>query len=453
MASGYSGTTRPQGCSGCLIEAIERHDEHRLRNLLSATNVKYSDDYWVPRKTVFRFMAPFPNSIRRFPMLTTYSQNSEHQCAHPVVEETPVPGKPANIAMSVVLVSMLHTSAQFNAFQIVVESRKFDMNDSLIFHLWHIFDWALIIVDPAVMALLLDKGTESTDIDDPPNYFILLKTLKHFCSKHLERSLQAIEVHNALDWIIHRERGNLSFLSSLWYSGSLLGGFSGSKLVWLLARLKALCRMSLCFDTRDCLFNTLYCSFRPLRKLTNNCLRKNKSVLLALTDMFCIISNADNEYYVGQLILCGLIGVCNDYPDDSPVLSELIYELLNNKMESLRWESLFRIARQLLALALFRQRGAVLFLFYLKIFFKISEEEERKFPVDNVLSLRTEFFRNPLSLLQLSRAAIRRLFAMNDFERRIKTLPLPPLLLEYVWRANEMLKDVAPVEGSDPQPF
>ena len=35
--------TRTVGCSGCFIEAMERHDERRLLNLLSAANVKYSE--------------------------------------------------------------------------------------------------------------------------------------------------------------------------------------------------------------------------------------------------------------------------------------------------------------------------------------------------------------------------------------------------------------------------
>ena len=202
--------------------------------------------------------------VQRFPMLNTYSLNSEHQCVHPVVEETLVPGKPANIAMSVVLVSMLHTTAQFNAFQIVVESRKFDMNESLIFHLWHIEEWALIIVDPAGMALLLDKGTDS---DDQSNYFLLLKTLGRFCSKTLERYLQAIEVHNAYDWIINRGRGPLSFLYNLCFSGWILGGLQCSKLVWLLACLKALIRMGLYLNRSVFLYNTLSFEFQSLRKL------------------------------------------------------------------------------------------------------------------------------------------------------------------------------------------
>ena len=49
--------------------------------------------------------------------------------------------------------------------------------------------------------------------------------------------------------------------------------------------------------------------------------------------------------------------------------------------------------------------------------------------------------------MQLSRMEIRRLVGMNDFKNRMETRKmglLPPLLFEHVWRANEMLVDVAP---------
>ena len=250
-----SETTRTRGCSGCLIEAIELHDERRLHNLLSASNVEYSDDYWVPREKLIQFMTPFPNCKRRFPMLTSNSLNSQHQCAHPVIEETLVPGEPENIALSVVLVSMLHTTAQFNAFQIVIESRKLDMKEPLIFHLRIKRNWSFFIVDPVGMALLLEKGT---DIDDPPNYLLLLKPFGRICSKNLERDLQAIEVYAyTRNWRVHREKSLFSFLYSLGCSGSLFGGISSLQSAWLLARLKAISRMGLCLYSRIILFRSV----------------------------------------------------------------------------------------------------------------------------------------------------------------------------------------------------
>lgn len=53
--------------------------------------------------------------------------------------------------------------------------------------------------------------------------------------------------------------------------------------------------------------------------------------------------------------------------------------------------------------------------------------------------LKMEFYRQPLSLLQLSRLQIRCAVGINEFERRVKTLRLPSALLTCVWRANEML--------------
>lgn len=50
-----------------------------------------------------------------------------------------------------------------------------------------------------------------------------------------------------------------------------------------------------------------------------------------------------------------------------------------------------------------------------------------------------EFLSGPLSLMQLSRIEIRSLIGVRQFERRVNSLKLPPLLLEYVSRANEML--------------
>ena len=56
-----------------------------------------------------------------------------------------------------------------------------------------------------------------------------------------------------------------------------------------------------------------------------------------------------------------------------------------------------------------------------------------------VAPLLLEFFSGPLTLLQLSRIEIRRLVGMRQFERRVQQLPLPRLLLDYVWRADELL--------------
>lgn len=157
-------TKRKLRCSGCIIDAIRMHDETRLRSLLSSKNVEYSDTYWVPSHPML--IDENDQLFSRFPMISSwYPTKYKPYCTHPSVSETLAPGRPANIALSVVLASMLHTTSEFNAFQIVVDSNKFDMNEPLIYHQRRIpqyngrslqystrkEDWEVVIVDPAAM--------------------------------------------------------------------------------------------------------------------------------------------------------------------------------------------------------------------------------------------------------------------------------------------------------------
>ena len=420
-----SQTARTVGCSGCLIEAIERHDERRLRELLSAEKVQYSDTYWVLRANLLHFMTSISNFVWHYPMLTrTDSLTSQPLCAHPLDEETPTPGQPAHIAMSVLLSSMLHTTAEFNAFQMLVESHKFDVNEPLMFHIMtKETDWRLFIVDLAGMALLLDKGT---DIDEP-NSFLLVKTLVRICSVNPQMDLQSIEIVSNFEWRVCRGSDALTFIYNICTIGPPLIQLSGSRSVWLLALLKALSRVGLCLKSRVGSTTDRRLNFNRLKKLDLDYLSKDFSILLALFILFRITNNVHSEYFVGQLIRCGWIGASSYYSDDEYVLYGLIKRHLVKDHEILRRESLFRIAHQLLALGIFRERGALNFHYYNSLVC--------------VRSLLTEFLQNSLSLLQLSRAVIRRLLGINDFEHRVQTLPLPPPLLEYVWRANEMLAE------------
>ena len=140
----------------------------------------------------------FPNRFPPpFPFLSdSDSVTSGPQCAHPIVEETLVPGEPANIAMSVVLSLMLHTTAKFNALQILMESHKFDMNEPLIFRRrWNLTasrtDWGILKMNPSAMAISLDKRIGIAD----PDSFILIKILVRTCSLNLlEMDLRAVSV-------------------------------------------------------------------------------------------------------------------------------------------------------------------------------------------------------------------------------------------------------------------
>ena len=456
--------TNTFGCSGCLIEAIERHEERTLRQLLSNANVEYSDIHWVPRDSLLLFKEPFLNttseylacSCPRFPVLSNFFLlNASQHCYHRVVDETLTPGKPENIAMSVVLSSMLYTTAEFNAFKIVVESHKFDMNEPLIFHQRQSSkSWSLGIVSPAGMSLVLVNGT---DIEDP-NSFLLLKTLKlSFLNR--EKDLRAIEVRlvNGIQReTAFRVRGALLFLYHRCCA------FSRTQPLWLFALLKALCRMGFWFKPHvdPMSLRSLNSSSQgeyPYKYYT--C--EELSSLWALTSMFdfwsigTIDGNPYMECYVAHWIRWGWIGTDSDSTDADHMLTEFIQFLVRYPHR----EANFRIIRQFFALGIFPnvvshsfdddEQG--FFDYYFDVDDQTKREDAHKSYVSKVLPLQTEFFRSPLSLLQLSRAAIRQQLGMNDFERRVKTLPLPPLLLEYVWRANEILADVAPPEGLESQ--
>ena len=183
----------------------------------------------------------------------------------------------------------------------------------------------------------------------------------------------------------------------------------------------------------------------PIRKLEWGLSLRSLSLLSALTFLFRIDTNDYGEYFVSQWIRCGWIVVSKDDPDDTVLLAFLISRLIAEhlklppcELELPRRESLFRILRQLFALGLYRKRGA----FNINYYLKSSAVDELSSA--GVRSLVRESLWNPLSLQQLSRAKIRKLLGLNGFERRVQSLPLPSLLLKYVWLANEMLAEVAP---------
>lgn len=153
----------------------------------------------------------------------------------------------------------------------------------------------------------------------------------------------------------------------------------------------------------------------------------------------------DDEFYLNKWICKGWI--CAQSGQQF-----LIYQLMHSGISACK-----RIAKQLLVLGLFCQpepqekhkllRWPFRYLYdehktqliWCKLccdWLKQETTEECR----HVIPLVTEFFRNPLSLQQLSRIEIRRSIGMNDFKRRVKTLPLPPPLLTYVWCANEFLE-------------
>ena len=175
-----------------------------------------------------------------------------------------------------------------------------------------------------------------------------------------------------------------------------------------------------------------------------------------LSVFICIFSirdletpNANKIYYMCECLRNGWICVQSD---DWSCLH--LFDSLSLHYE--QSATVLQIVRQLCALGHFRGPDRVDF--WTDRCRQCSLVTDFNPPVPNqecviMAPLLDEFFQKPLSLLQLSRMEIRRLVGMNDFERRLKTLLLPPLLLEYVWRANEMLAGVSPLEDQNPHPI
>ena len=162
---------------------------------------------------------------------------------------------------------------------------------------------------------------------------------------------------------------------------------------------------------------------------------RSSSFLKALIDMF------GNEWYTctSEWLCHGWI--CAQKNDWTCLRVLLASHSSNNNVH-------FHILRQLLSLGLFRDAESEQF--WSARCEGCSNEHQAELVTRRqcrlLMPLVEEFFRKPLSLLQLSRVEIRRLVGMNDFKERMETLQkmglLPTSLFEYVWRANEMLADV-----------
>ena len=252
----------------------------------------------------------------------------------------------------------------------------------------------------------------------------------------------ALRTNGALSFLYVYHSHSVSFLRQLDCSNTCP---RESPFGFRLSLLKALCRMGLTLDANT---PPTYCykqsSSNGQFSQTNI---YSISFLEFLFDIFGInlfwlLHYGNREYYVSEWLSNGWI--CAQ-KGNWFVLSDFAC------YHSYDCDVRFRILRQLLALGLFREPESEQF------WSAQCDGCQYKNPAALVIHrqcpllipLLNEFLRMPLSLLQLSRMEIRRLVGMNDFERRLRTLLLPPLLLEYVWRANEMLIEVVPQESKD----
>ena len=140
------------------------------------TPARFGDTYWMPCESLFKRTENFWHSFNGFrtSQWTQLAANDEH-CTHPVLAERLTPGKPANIAVSVALMSILNTTIYFNALQVLVDSEKFDLSEPLFFHMPFEYvsqqtSWSLMAVDSIEVAMLIYKGFNYDD----SNWFPLM---------------------------------------------------------------------------------------------------------------------------------------------------------------------------------------------------------------------------------------------------------------------------------------
>lgn len=438
--------TRPSGCSGCLIDACVRHDERRLRHLLSDASVQFSDTYWVPRAHMEtnEFMENFIHSPPT-KLMTELSANAKLHCTHPVLAETLEAGKPEHIALSVTLMSMLCTSRDFNALKMLIDSDKFDLSEPLLFHSPLGYgSWSLVAVDLIGLATLFDRSFYFDDL--------LLKTL--LCSSR---------VHSNVDFRLMEmwpdDSDTTQCVTLLANNAfSLIGGYhkyyymfdSFKRLIcrnyandnrhrqpeFLLKLLKALCRMGLTLNADK---PPSYCYRR--HKSNHYTEFRSRCFLNVIVDMFDMgfgYSIEDKMSYVSEWLCNGWICAQRDNWYCLPVFTG----------HSPDGKVRLRILRQLLALGLFRDEDSEMFWSAYCINCSLTKSTHITHrQCSHLAPLADEFIQSPLTLMQLSRIEIRRLVGMNDFKNRMESLQneelLPPMLLKYVWRANEMLFDVA----------
>lgn len=125
---------------------------------------KYRDTLWLPNTWPYNAIEFVPSRsgfLSCIPVKTPANSLAGARCPHPSVMETYVGRNPAACAVSVVLMAMLFSTAEFNVLQILRDSGKFDLREPLLFHQcrpnWdNKMEWSLVAVNPLGMALLLD---------------------------------------------------------------------------------------------------------------------------------------------------------------------------------------------------------------------------------------------------------------------------------------------------------
>ena len=140
-------------CSVCFVEAIQSHDSGLLNTILSIPNARFVETFCLPLPqflTSIYSLPAFPSLLNLYSSHCsppTSSQSSKlreryneclkcgHEFIDPEMRLPIVPAvQPSHVAVSVLAVAMLASTPRFNALRMLLESGKFDAQDTLVFH-------------------------------------------------------------------------------------------------------------------------------------------------------------------------------------------------------------------------------------------------------------------------------------------------------------------------------
>ena len=459
-------TQKQFGCSACLIAAIERHDEATLRRLLDDQQVQYNDTVWLRIRSNFNMIDPLHNGLN---FLSCVPANSHENvaCEHPIISEQPLEvGNPAACAISVVMMALLFSTADFNALQILIHSGRFNFREPLVYHLQRTNSnsWSLIIVNPLGMALLLDLYKYKEE----KRSFVLSHTIIDASSDLLESVFLGIAIkcpdNTAGDTDISsiRTRSLIVFICYVLRISFLCKYLCDVETTCILALIRTLIEfgVELKFPNSND-YNDNYsvfriCLYRRNWKFVGSMpVKRRHTVQEALWWLPGLASDpCKAENSIAELLRMGLLCPKERAGTYFHYLIKIIH--INSKMIK---DSALRVCRQLLALGFFRKshtgsdgesnercfliRKMNLLCDLCKencpICYPVPGSNTEKCPV--IAQLFSEFISVPLTLLQLSRMEIRRLIGVRHFELDVNALSLPPLLRTYISGANEMLSE------------
>ena len=417
------------GCSACLVEAIQQNDENWFRRLLADLQLSFNDTFSIPKwyKTVEDSLS-IKWSSQHLLIPRGGGSSSNQLCSHVIVRENLDACTLQGTTISLVQMAMLFSTPEFNSLQLLINSGRFDLSEPIIFHEFYAitdteFDWTTLRVeDSIVFALEVDifrySGRFATD-------FLNIKTLFAAGVWSPKAVLHLVSV-NQYEWC------GLSALGvvQLFYARRPKSDRAES----ILALLKTLCNMGIELGSNELLVYYMRMHYTVMivngtiltgRRVPPPPLKSHtihSTLIDALFDICRLheLDWANCENYFRIFLRHGLLFLQRDAALSTTLF--IIYSL-HSDVESAH-SVVLRIARQLLAIGLFRTPNTrsnpelewprrCLYKFYHTdmIDCPICSEGHtlRKFPfVCRLLApLIDEFFNGPLTLQQLSRIELR----------------------------------------------